>query len=198
MSSRDEILGKVRQRLPVATPLPDLTRPWTEYPDPEARFREVLESVGGRCSRVPDRRTLNQQLEAIPEYAAAGRRINLIAGLTERVTDLDTIADPHDLQDVDFAVLPGEIAVAENGAVWVATDSVPARTLYFLTQRLALVVPADAMVSNLHQAYERIDPAARRFGTFISGPSKTADIEQSLVIGAHGSRSLHVFLLESA
>lgn len=52
----------------------------------------------------------------------------------------------------------------------------------------------------MHAAYDRIAAleaaAAYGFSTFIAGPSKTADIEQSLVLGAHGPISLTVFLLD--
>ena len=71
------------------------------------------------------------------------------------------------------------------------------RVIYFLVQHLALVIRTGSIVHNMHQAYERLNLGSRRFGTFISGPSKIADIEQSLVIGAHGARSLHVFLVDS-
>ncbi len=47
----------------------------------------------------------------------------------------------------------------------------------------------------MQQAYERIGDLDYGFGTFITGPSKTADIEQSLVLGAHGARGLTVFLM---
>src|SRR5262249_25432909 len=104
----------------------------------------------------------------------------------------------HALADVDFAILPAHFGVAENGAVWVTDAGVKHRAVYFLTQHLALVLPADQMVDNMHQAYERLAFAGPGFRAFISGPSKTADIEQSLVIGAHGPRSLTVFALTSA
>jgi L-lactate dehydrogenase complex protein LldG len=74
--------------------------------------------------------------------------------------------------------------------------------LYFLSQHVVLVVPADRVVNNMHEAYDWIDLQAAggspfaeaRWAAFMSGPSKTADIEQALVIGAHGARSLHVYL----
>jgi L-lactate dehydrogenase complex protein LldG len=89
-------------------------------------------------------------------------------------------------------VAPGAFAVAESAAVWIAQDLVPHRAGLFIAQHLVLVVPADQIVHNMHEAYQRIDPREVQFGIFVSGPSKTADIEQSLVIGAHGPRSLTV------
>ena len=90
----------------------------------------------------------------------------------------------------------GEFAVAENGAVWVPDQRMKHRVASFITQHLALIVPGDQIVHNMHQAYDRLNFEATGFGVFISGPSKTADIEPSLVIGAHGARSLTVFLLD--
>ena len=115
----------------------------------------------------------------------------------------EAIDDPYDLADVDLAIVPGELAVAENAAVWVTDAALPQRSAYFLSQHLVLVVPADRLVHNMHEAYAWLAAARRQaaarspnrmFGTFLSGPSKTADIEQALVIGAHGARSLHVLL----
>ncbi len=88
----------------------------------------------------------------------------------------------------------GEFAVAENGAVWVSGNAMKHRALLFLAQHLALVVSEKEIVRDLHQAYSRLSFSENGYGVFISGPSKTADIEQSLVMGAHGPRSLTVFL----
>ncbi len=97
---------------------------------------------------------------------------------------------------MDYAVLRGHFCVAENGAIWVTDDTLKHRVLYFIPQHISLVVPASQIVHNMHEAYQRITVGAHKFAGFISGPSKTADIEQSLVIGAHGARSLTVYLVD--
>jgi L-lactate dehydrogenase complex protein LldG len=140
---------------------------------------------------------VRRQLAVVPAFAAAKKVYSLCDGIPSRDVDPHAIRDPHQLEDVDFAVLKGQLAVAENAAVWVTDECVPDRVIYFIAQHVALVVGAHAIVHNMHEAYERLRFEGAGFGCFISGPSKTADIEQSLVIGAHGARSLRVFLLEA-
>ncbi|MCA9269800.1 MAG: LUD domain-containing protein, partial [Planctomycetales bacterium] len=136
-------------------------------------------------------------VQGLTGFAEAKRVVCTVAGLPLGNIDLAAVADPHELADVDFAILPAEFAVAENGAVWVTDRDLPLRALYFITQHLALVIPHDAVVNNMHEAYERLSFDQPGYGVFISGPSKTADIEQSLVIGAHGARSTTVFMLDA-
>jgi len=195
MSSREQILASIRRHLPESSPLPDGDGPWIAYDDPVAQFASVLESIGGRCVRAQSAAEIERELMLVPEYANAQRVVSTIPGIGARAIDLAAVSEPHALEDVQFAVLPGHFGVAENAAVWVTDDDLPHRAIYFLCEHLALVVPADQIVHNLHAAYDRIQFAGPRFGTFIAGPSKTADIEQSLVIGAHGPKSLTVFLV---
>jgi L-lactate dehydrogenase complex protein LldG len=154
----------------------------------------VLAGVGGRCVVVDTLADIDRELAALETYASATKRFSGVPGCGATNFPLPPPNEPHQLDDVDFALLSGELAIAENAAVWVATDDILVRTLYFLAQHIALVVPAAAIVSNMHEAYSQLDVTRHRFGTFLSGPSKTADIEQSLVIGAHGARSQTVFL----
>jgi L-lactate dehydrogenase complex protein LldG len=193
MASRDDILRAVRASQPPAAKLPGLVQEWISYPDRRRQFAELVESVGGRCVFVDDVDGVNRELASLSAYTTAKRIVSLVSGAGAPNVDLEAVDDPHALADVDFAILPGRFGVAENGAVWVTDEGVPHRAVYFLVQHLALVLPAGEIVDNLHQAYERLAFDGPGFGVFISGPSKTADIEQSLVIGAHGPRSLTVF-----
>jgi L-lactate dehydrogenase complex protein LldG len=196
MSSRTEILSRIRQILPPALDLPGTEWTGIVYDDPVAKFSEVLTGVGGLCERVATLAEAHQRLQEFEPYASAKVRCSLIPGVGETTFDYDAVTDPHDLETVEFAVLPGELAVAENAAVWVTDRLVKHRVLFFLTQHLALIVPAKQIVNNMHQAYEKVAIGETQFAAWLSGPSKTADIEQSLVIGAHGSRSLLVLLVD--
>lgn len=195
MSSKDEILRAIRSHQPAAAELPENNADWITYPDREKQFASVLEFVGGRAVFVDSLDDLNRQLAELPQYASAKKVISLVPGVGQNNTNLDAINDPHEVEPVDFAIMPGKFAVAENGAVWVTDGGVKHRVAYFIVQHLALIVPASELLDNMHQAYERLSFAQPSYGAFISGPSKTADIEQSLVIGAHGPRSLHVFFV---
>ena len=195
MPAREDIINAVRSHAAEGSELPDLAGFGIQYGDPLRQFSEVLAGVGGRCVPVSDAAAAHAVLTEVESYAAAKKRVSCVPGVGETNFNLAAVTDPHDLEDVDFAVLPGELVVAENAAVWVTGRGVPHRVLYFLPQHLALVVPAAALVHNLHEAYDRITVGDTPFAAFVSGPSKTADIEQALVIGAHGARSLTVFLV---
>jgi L-lactate dehydrogenase complex protein LldG len=214
MSSKDTILESLRRNRPGPSELPDLNHAWTTYNDPRAKFIEVLEAVGGKAIVARSLVDLNDQLRTLPQLSTAQKVASLVPGVGSPNVDAAVVDSPHTLADVDVAILHGEFAVAENAAVWVTDHNMSQRVLYFLCQHLILVVPASAVVDHMHAAYARIAavPASRTgrvplgsqhlppfaepiFGVFISGPSKTADIEQSLVIGAHGPRSLTVCLL---
>ena len=194
-TSRDEILKAIRRKLPQSAELPSLTADWVAYDDRFARFQELVERVGGRCVRVADADAIARDLAALPQFASAKKIISLAPEIVAGNIDLNDLEDPHQTEDIDFAIGRAEFAVAENGAVWVHDQGVKHRAVFFLVQHLALIVPADRILDNLHQAYEQLAFPDAGFGVFISGPSKTADIEQSLVIGAHGPRSLTVFCL---
>jgi L-lactate dehydrogenase complex protein LldG len=136
-----------------------------------------------------------EQLASLSELRNATRIYSAVPDVVTGNVALSQIQEPHELADLDFAVAAGDWAVAENAAVWVSDRDLAHRVVLFIARHLALVVSGDNIVHNLHEAYARLALGLRGFGVFISGPSKTADIEQSLVIGAHGPRSLTVLVI---
>lgn len=193
-TAKHKILSAIRQQNLPESPLPSLDQNWIQFPDARAQFAAVLESVGGRAVLVPDVAGVLAELSTLPTWSEAKKTVSLVPGIQGN-TDFALLDDPHATEDIDFAVLPGEFAIAENGAVWVTDSTVKHRAIYFIAQHLALVVSVSHLFSNMHEGYGRLSFETPRFGAFISGPSKTADIEQSLVIGAHGPRSMTVFLV---
>ncbi len=195
MTGRDAILQALRRNAPPVSPLPEAVAAVT-YPDAEKQFAEALAGVGGKLVRVRDLAALNAELAKLEPYAQARKIASLVPGAGKANVDLGALKDPHELEGIDVAIIPGEFGVAENGAVWVPGGALgPHRAIFVVTQHLVLVVIAGQIVHNMHQAYDRIHLERPGYGVFISGPSKTADIEQALVIGAHGARSCTVFLV---
>jgi L-lactate dehydrogenase complex protein LldG len=195
MSSRAEILKAIRGKNPPEAALPEIAGDWIRYADAYEQFRQVLESVGGRCLRVPKLADAVRLLAEIPQYQSAQQIVSAVPGFAANVA-LEATKDPHALETVDFAILHGEFGVAENAAIWATDANLHHRAIYFIVQHLALVLPSNNILHNMHEAYDRMSVSETTWGSFISGPSKTADIEQSLVIGAHGPRSLTVFCVD--
>lgn len=193
--ARRAILDALRAARPPAAPHPGVPAPGAPPADPPAQFLEAVKAVGGTGIRVPDAAALRAELAKLAATVSATKIVIAAAEAGQGTVALDALPDPHALEGVDLAVLPGLFGVAENGAVWVDTRPLRHRGVFVVAQHLALVVPAREIVTDLHAAYARIDLAGPGLRLFIAGPSKTADIEQSLVIGAHGARSCIVFLV---
>jgi L-lactate dehydrogenase complex protein LldG len=194
MSSKSEILSRIRRHTLEPSPLPTLDGSWIAFEDRQAQFTQVVTGVGGQVRVRDPRMSLAETLLALPCMENAALIVCTLPDVRLGNASLDDFPTPQSLAAVDVAILPGEFAVAENGAVWVTDRGLRHRAIYFITQHLVLVVPRNQIIDQMHQAYERLRFDKPGYGLFISGPSKTADIEQSLVIGAHGPRSLTVVL----
>ncbi len=195
MSSRDEILRRLRAAVPPPEALPETRGLAAPYADRVAQFEIAVAAVAGTAVRVADGPALADGVASLAERLGARRVASAVPGAGPGNVALEALRDPHELEGVDLAVLPGVFGVAENGAVWVTGASLHDRAVFVVTQHLALVVPAREIVNDMHEACARVAALPRGYGLFIAGPSKTADIEQALVIGAHGARSCTVFLV---
>ena len=186
MSSREAILKAIKEKKSVCdVTLPEVNIPHMHYDNIDEKFSTSLASVGGNAVFMKDLSELEVYIKE--HYQDARVIVSNVEGLEISTKIANEVDDPHSLKDVDLAIIQGEFAVAENGAVWVKEKNNRHRALYFITQKLVMVVPHGAIVHTMHEAYERVNFEEGTFGVFISGPSKTADIEQSLVIGAHGA-----------
>lgn len=194
-TSRESILSAIRNNKPDLLPLPDRFTFESGYPDVLEQYQQTLRMIGGMVEVVPDLPTVSQRIsELFPNFKEVAVTVPDLTYLAD--LNLDSITDPHELEYVNLAIIPGRYGVAENGAIWVTEQEMRHRALPFITQHLVLIIRAETIVPNMHEAYRRIQVDETGFGTFIAGPSKTADIEQSLVVGAHGARSLVVFIIK--
>jgi L-lactate dehydrogenase complex protein LldG len=190
MSSRNEILKRVKEAQPELIPMP------AELPSTTAgnihKFTEVLQSIGGRVVLMEDGEQVPQKLKEL--FPSATRVVSSIQSLETFFLHDHAQIDHHSLEDVDIAIIEAKFGVAENGAVWVTEEDTIIRVLPFIAENLVVLLDRTAIVADMHQAYERVAYDAYGFGVFIAGPSKTADIEQSLVLGAHGPKSMTILV----
>jgi L-lactate dehydrogenase complex protein LldG len=198
MSSRATILEKIKQNKPSKiSELPSLelfVLLGLDTFDLLEKYKTVLKSIGGDFVEV---KGYDEIIDFVKKnYATEKRMITTIPELAEIATTDWFNDDPHSLEDVELTLVKAHFGVAENSALWVTDDLLRQRVSVFIPQYLAIVVYKKDILATMHQAYDRIGNQEYGFGTFIAGPSKTADIEQSLVLGAHGARGLTVFIMD--
>ena len=192
MSSKERILTAIRAANMEEVALPDIPKFQKEEIDIVGGFKKTIESVKAKVVDAQGKAEIEQVVSQLFPDA------KFIASTVEDITgnyNLNTVQNPAELKGVDLAIIKGQVGVAENGAIWVTESECIHRALPFITQHLIIILGKDDIVSNMHQAYQRIKIDETGFGVFIAGPSKTADIEQALVIGAQGARSLTVLIV---
>lgn len=167
MNAREEILRSLRDAHPESFPKPDLSGLKSvslRYPDVLNQFRKAVSASGG------------------------------LTELLEQGDDLESAAAKMFPKTGDMAIVDGVFGVAENGCVFLTEPTKYRRLDYFVHETLVIVLDRKEIVANMHDAYDRLGESLMPYGVFISGPSKTADIEQALVFGAHGAREVGVLL----
>jgi L-lactate dehydrogenase complex protein LldG len=193
MNSREKILAAVKANQPAKQELPPvLSNEAIRYEDRYAQFATVLKAIGGNIVEI----TNTKEIVDYAKYTFTNHQnfVTTIPGL-QGISMLDEQLDPHVLENIEVAILKAVFGVAENGSVWITEEEMRIRALPFICQHLSVVLNKLDIVNNMHEAYDRIGDSGYGFGVFIAGPSKTADIEQSLVLGAHGPRTMTVFIL---
>ncbi|MCR5574988.1 MAG: LUD domain-containing protein [Bacteroidaceae bacterium] len=193
MSNRDEILASIRKNTLQKFDYPTWKVNAVQYPDLVKQFISISAAVGGEAVELPEGMDVNEYiLKRYPNMNAIASNMPEITCATMNPDDVEVA---QDLNGTDLAVVKGEIGVAENGCVWIP-QTVKHKIIYFIAERLVILLEKKNLVNNMAEAYAKIEKMPKyNFATFISGPSKTADIEQTLVKGAHGAMEALVILI---
>jgi L-lactate dehydrogenase complex protein LldG len=186
---RDKILQVIRENKAKTTPLP---KPFNspaekQVADITRRFKEILLEVGGDCFEVNGEEELNAFVEKHFPGAADFRKKDIWE-------QYPPDSPKEKLAELKAVILEGQFGVAENGAVWLDETRFPNRLVPFIAEELVVCLNSKEIVHDMHEVYLRLSKKTTAFGVFISGPSKTADIEQNLVFGAHGAKKHSVVL----
>lgn len=193
MSSREKILEALKQNQPALQPLPDFQFSSEHVHNLKEKFIQTLTGIGGNVTEVNDWNAIASALRE--SFSNHAQIINTIPELSFEFGVLNSKPSPHDFKNATLAIMQGQFGVAENGAIWLTDKQMGKQVLPYICEHLVLIINQQNIVATLHDAYDRVGNSVYQLGTFIAGPSKTADIEQALVLGAHGPKSLTVFLL---
>lgn len=194
MSARDEILSRYRRNVGEKRydmPRLDDIDPVT-YPDPLLKFKLMSETNGAKVVEVAPGEDINEIIRT--SYPDAKIVASALPEVTIAQRNPDIAPNAQDLNGTDVGVVRASFGVAENGCMWVEQD-VMQKAVYFISEYLVILLPKSRIVNNMHEAYREVEFNGYQFGTFIAGPSKTADIAQVLVIGAQAARGCTILLM---
>lgn len=193
MSSKEDILKKFRANVREEFDMPSLDDiKAVTYPNVLVQFIRMSENVGGQVLEVEAGRDINQLIREL--FPDAKEIASNLPEITIATRNPDTVGRARDLNGTDVGIIRGKFGVAENGCIWVPQET-KEKAVCFISENLVILLPKSQIVNNMHEAYKRIEFNDYGYGTFISGPSKTADIAQVLVMGAQAARSVTVLLL---
>ena len=215
MSSRDNILQRIRTELqkapaPEQPPVPEV---WPRVnPSSEQlveQFTTALEQVDGeviRCGSMDEARRkvteLAEQLDAKPVGAVdcPACRDLLSDFPADRVAWTRDGWDPKQMAQLPAGLVAAELLLADTGTCVVVNDTAEQRLMCYLPPVCLVVARVDRLFEHMPAAWEEIarrtaEPQQRGEFVFITGPSRTADIEKILILGVHGPRRLMVILV---
>ena len=195
MSNKEDILKKYRANVREKYDMPDLSDiKGVTYPEPLVQFVKMSEKVGGQVIEVDPDRDINVLIRQL--FPEAKEIASNLPEITIATRNPDTVGRARDLNGTDIGIIRGQFGVAENACIWIP-QTMKEKAVMFISENLVILLPKSQIVNNMHEAYKRIqfDETYDGYGTFISGPSKTADIAQVLVMGAQAARSVTILLM---
>jgi L-lactate dehydrogenase complex protein LldG len=173
-----------------------------------ALFRAMVEAAAGSVETIPEAADVPTAIAAflrahnLPMAVRRGADARLSALPWERARTLEVTVGPSDGKDL-AAVSHAFGAVAESGTLMLVSGADNPTTLNFLPDTHMVVVDAKDVAGDYETLWRRLrekfgDGLMPRTVNLITGPSRSADIEQTLILGAHGPRRLHVMVVGEA
>jgi len=183
---KNRIIEMIRKNKPALQPFPENFKILPGIADLADQLGEILRLVGAEIFCIE-----NESL--VPEFISSHFKdaIDFSDPETWKIT-MDGISN---VERLDTIILTAQFGIADNGAVWLDESNFPERIIPFIGKHLVIKLYRKNLIGSVIEAYEKYDLARTGFGVFISGPSKTADIEQVLVFGAHGPLKHTVLLI---
>jgi L-lactate dehydrogenase complex protein LldG len=176
------------------------------------RFQRQLSLVGGESHQVGRLAEAATLIAAHPALGAGeivvpptfGQRKQwgaILPLLSSKGITLREAGSPASVADAPAGLSSAELAIAETGSVLIAENSLEARVVSMLTLTHFILVGEDKLVPMLDDAamilrrLTETGPGQRHYISFVTGPSRTADIERTLTIGVQGPKTLCVILV---
>jgi L-lactate dehydrogenase complex protein LldG len=207
MTARREILSKINSRSNSGTTrsVPDFSiqLPGPEYAadletDKIEQFKSMLIQVHGTCDQVGK---IEDVPESVTKYLSGIQaQLHAVIATDGKLGELDwkpvKVAQRKAIQSDHSSVSMAFAGISETGTIAMVSSPDSPVTLNFLPEVNIVVLLVKRLVSTIEQFWPMIGEHPRAIN-FITGPSKTADIEQTIVYGAHGPKRFHVILVGS-
>ena len=204
-NARDTILKKIKQALkqPVPVPFP-ATQPLPPYPalqqEPALEFAERFTSLQGRFSYCSSEEELVTQLNALAEKRKWEKIFCREAALREMLNASGFPFNYHPtLADCDAAITGCEYLVARTGSILLSSAGESGRTVSVYAPIHICIAYTHQVVEDISDGLEKVllqNPTYPSLLTLATGPSRTADIEKTLVVGVHGPKEVFCFLID--
>ena len=204
-NARDTILKKIKQALKQSVPVPfPATQPLPPYPalqqEPALEFAERFTSLQGRFSYCSSEEELVTQLNALAEKRKWEKIFCREAALREMLNASGFPFNYHPtLADCDAAITGCEYLVARTGSILLSSSGESGRTVSVYAPIHICIAYTHQVVEDISDGLEKVllqNPTYPSLLTLATGPSRTADIEKTLVVGVHGPKEVFCFLID--
>ena len=208
--AKSSIFSSIRENLAKSKPFDEPSEPSTVIPLPVTAsandvleiFRASLEMVGAKCAFVADENEAAARLSALISELSAKNVVISDSDLVYRVveaTGIDAVVDPSrdELFSSDVGITSAQWAIAETGTLVLESGAERHRLISLVPPVHVCILLAGSIRRSMSEILKVVDSNANPTITFVTGASRTSDIELTLAIGVHGPGELHVIVIKN-